>query len=310
MMIRTEAITDGIRGTVLNIQHFSVDDGPGIRTVVFLKGCPLRCAWCHNPESQRSHPEFLFRADKCIGCGVCTAVCASGAHRSKDGIHTLDRDKCTLCGTCTASCCADALEIAGYNVPVQEVMEEILTDRVFYRRSGGGITLSGGEPLTQPDFALTLLQACREQGIHTCTETCGMGDARDIMRMAAWTDTFLFDWKLTDDAAHRRCTGASNRPIQKNLALLAECGADIILRCPMIPGINTNASHYDGIAELANRHRIREIHLLPYHPMGIGKAASLGREAAYSRREFLEKSALTQVQAYISARTPADVRIL
>lgn len=302
--------TEGIAGTVLNIQHFCVDDGPGIRTTVFLKGCPLRCAWCHNPESQRREREYLFRADRCTGCGACAAVCTNQVHSFGGGIHSLDRSRCSLCGACIDIGC-DALEIAGRRMSLEVVMQEIEADRVFYKRSGGGVTVSGGEPLSQAEFTLQLLRRCREEGIHTCVETCGYGSSEDLLRFAVYTDLFLYDCKLTEEERHKRYTGVSARPIQHNLRLLSDAGAQIILRCPMIPDVNLDADHCNSIAALANVHPgIRQIHLLPYHPMGLEKCASLDRKADYVRREFLEKSALEDIRCRICEKTDTPVFIL
>lgn len=300
-----------VKGNIFNIQHFSVDDGPGIRTTVFLKGCPLKCAWCHNPESRKSLPEYLYRADKCTGCGVCASVCKNGVHVFENGIHLANRDNCVLCGKCTFTCCSDALEIAGRTVSLAEIMEEVLADRIFYRRSGGGVTVSGGEPLAQAEFTSAILSACRSEGIHTCVETSGYGKSEDLLKIAKSTDIFLFDWKVSDCAEHEKYTGVSNQPILQNLALLSEHGADIILRCPMIPDVNMIRSHRDGIAALAETYpNIREIHLEPYHPMGIAKSAALGRIPEYSRAEFLSKSDLSSTAAYISSLTSAEVKII
>ena len=301
---------DHMMGRIINVQHFCVDDGPGIRTTVFLKGCPLRCAWYHNPESQKTGFELSFRTDKCIACGICAAVCPSGVHELADGVHTLHRERCAHCGICAQNCGADALGIEGVDSTLAALMEEILLDRVFYKRSGG-VTVSGGEPLLQAKFTHRLLAACKEEGLHTCVETCGYGRAEDILTIAAYTDLFLFDYKLTDETSHRQYTGVSNETILANLDLLCRSGAEIVLRCPMIPDVNMNEQHYDGIACIAEKHEnIREIHLEPYHPMGIEKANALSRNIGYTRSEFLDKSELTDVKSYISNRTSAEVTIL
>lgn len=298
-------------GKLLNIQHFCVDDGPGIRTTVFLKGCPLRCAWCHNPESQSPRGELLYRAEKCVACGVCSSVCTQEVHRFADGVHTLKRDGCRACGGCVETCLPGALELAGLDMSIPQVMEEVLLDRVFYRRSGGGVTLSGGEPLAQPAFTAALLQACREEGLHTCVETCGYGKTEDLLKISEYTDLFLFDYKLTDPDRHRAYTGVTNTGILKNLDALCLQGKAVILRCPMIPEVNLEPGHYDAIASLANQYpNIREIHLEPYHPLGVGKAMALAKPVVYDNPAFLEKGDLLKVQAYIGEKTAVPVKIL
>ena len=301
---------DELVGRVINIQHFCVDDGPGIRTVIFLKGCPLRCAWCHNPESQKRSSEYMYRASKCTGCGVCASVCEKGVHSFENGIHTIDREACALCGRCVRTCCNDALGVSGYDVDVSEVVNEVLADKVFYKNSGG-VSVSGGEPLAQMEFTYAILAACKRHGIHTCIETCGYGKVEDLRDLAEVTDIFLFDYKLTDKALHKKYTGVDNGLILANLEMLCGLGAEIILRCPMIPDVNMTTDHYDGIAATANKYaNIKEIHLEAYHPHGVDKAAALGRVAEYDRREFLERSELDEVCRYIGQRTRVRVAIL
>ena len=298
-------------GRILQIQHFCVDDGPGIRTTVFLKGCPLRCVWCHNPESHVMGDEILYRADRCRGCGACATVCPHGAHTlTPAGEHHYDRAACLRCGRCIEVCRHRALELAGQTVTAAQVLDEILCDRVFYTTSSGGVTLSGGEPTAQIDFTEALLMACRQEGLHTCLETCGWCDETTMLRLIPLTDLFLMDYKISDEADHRTYTGVSNRPILQNLALLCEHHARVILRCPLIPDINLHTAHFDGIADLANRYpNIEQIDLEPYHPMGIGKAAALGKPASYTNGDFLDPVAAEQAQAYIQSRVAIPVRV-
>lgn len=301
--------TSNITGKIINIQHFCVDDGPGIRTTVFLKGCPLRCAWCHNPESQKPQTEYMFRPEKCTGCTMCTSACKNSVHNFQNGLHSVKRDNCSLCGACVSICPADALEISGRKVSVLDVMEEVLADKVFYKRSGG-VTISGGEPLAQIEFTYAILLACKSNNIHTCIETCGFAKAQDLKKIAELVDLFLFDYKLTDSTLHKKYTGVANDKILENLKTLCELGADIILRCPMIPDVNMSEDHYTAIAELANRYpNIKEIHLEPYHPLGVSKATSLGRVAEYNRSVFLERSELDGVLKYIESKTSTKVKI-
>ncbi len=298
-------------GRILNIQHFCVDDGPGIRTTVFLKGCPLRCTWCHNPETHASNTELMYRHEKCRGCGACVAVCPVQAHSfGKEGEHTIDRTVCVRCGKCASACLYQALEAVGTSQTVEEVMADVLTDRIFYETSGGGITLSGGEPTAQPDFAEALFTAAKNEGLHTAMETCGWCKGETMLRLAPLVDLFLLDWKLTDDALHRQYTGVSNQPIVENLERLNTLGSRVILRCPLIPGINMTEDHYAGIVSLANRFDVIEsIDLEPYHPMGIGKSLALGKQAAYENAEFLSDTAAEEARAFLAPRVSIPVRV-
>lgn len=268
-----------MKGIIFNIQKFCTNDGPGIRTNVFLKGCPLKCIWCHNPESQTFRPELMFYADKCVGCGRCLAVCPNECHKfSAQGAHTIDRSVCGACFACTELYCG-ALESAGREASVEEVLEEVLKDKIFYENSSGGMTLSGGEPLAQFEFSLELLKRAKAEGLHTAIETCGFVSAEKMEEIVQYTDLFLFDYKETDPELHTRFTGADNRLILQNLELLNRIGKEIILRCPLIPGCNDRTEHFLGIAETANRlEYVLHVELEPYHPLGEGKVASLGRE--------------------------------
>jgi pyruvate formate lyase activating enzyme len=266
-------------GTIFSIERCSLHDGPGIRTTVFLKGCPLRCQWCHNPESQSRREELYFLDENCVACGSCAAVCPAGCHRVTDAAHTIDRADCQRCGQCVDACPTGALELKGQRVTVREVMKTVLRDRHFYEDSGGGLTLCGGEPMAQPAFVLALLKAAKAEGIHTVLETCGFIQTAKFMSVLPYVDLFYFDWKETDTERHRNYTGVKNELILQNLAELDAAGAEIVLRCPIIPGLNARPDHFEGIAQLANQHpRVREVHVLPYHPMGASKSTRLGKE--------------------------------
>lgn len=303
--------SDELRGRILNIQHFCVDDGPGIRTTVFFKGCPLRCAWCHNPETHLSESEILYRAEKCRGCGACLSVCPVGAHTvTPDGTHTLDRAKCIRCGACADACLYDALERAGEDMTVAEVVRDVLSDRIFYETSGGGVTLSGGEPTAQPAFARALLTALKREGLHTALETSGVCSAETLRSIIPLVDLFLLDWKHSDDAQHKTHTGVSNKPVRDTLDLLEAHGASVSLRCPLIPGINDNASHLEGIAELVRTHScILRVELEPYHPLGVGKAESLGRSLPYTNREFMEKARAETLREQLAPLVSVPVQV-
>ena len=271
-----------MKAEVFNIQRFSLFDGPGVRTVVFLKGCPLRCLWCHNPEGIRTGVQILYNADRCISCGACVAVCPAGCHRMDNGRHIYDRAHCTHCGACVKECTSLALTRVGESMTVDEVMEVVLRDEKTYSASGGGLTLSGGEPLAHGQFSLALLKAAKARHLHTCVETSGFGDPKVLEQMAAVTDLFLFDYKVTGDDLHETLCGVPQTPILENLALLDRLGARVILRCPIIPEYNGTEVHQQGIADTANLFScVEEIQLEPYHRLGISKSQQLGEKPGY-----------------------------
>lgn len=263
-------------GTVFNIQRFSVQDGPGIRTLVFLKGCPLRCLWCCNPESQNYKPDILFTKQKCIGCGKCIAACAVDAIRNSAEGKSIDREKCTLCGECVKTCYAGALEIVGEGKTVEEVMDEVLRDTEIYRNSGGGVTLSGGEPMFQPAFAAAILKECQLSGIHTAIETCGFAPWSDYEEILPYVDLFLFDIKHMNSDKHEEITCQPNELIINNFKKLAKSGKRIIARIPLIPGRNTLSENIKELSRFLSENGVREAHLLPYHKLGVSKYSSIG----------------------------------
>ena len=260
---------------VTEIQRFCMHDGPGIRTTVFFKGCPLRCAWCHNPETPRAESELLFDSKRCIGCGMCLDVCHNDVHRRRT-THEIIRSRCQGCGTCIDVCPTGALQLCGKEMTPQEILCVVEKDLAFYGASGG-ITLSGGEPFFQMEGAITLLQLCKERGISTAVETCGCFDASLLAKAVPFTDLFLWDLKDTNSDRHTRYTGASNKHILKNLALADSLGARIRLRCILVSGVNTSPEHYRQIALIASSlSHLDGVELIPYHAYGGSKATLLG----------------------------------
>jgi pyruvate formate lyase activating enzyme len=277
-------------GLVFNIQRFSVNDGPGIRTTVFLKGCPLHCKWCHNPESISSDRQLLLRDDRCIRCGDCFTLCKKHAVQRMDGGFVTVREVCQDCGDCIEACNAEAREIAGYEITVDDAMKEIEKDRVFYDQSGGGASFSGGEPLLQHEFLAAVLKECRTRNIHTVVDTTGMTSRQILEHVSQYVDLFLFDLKTLDNEKHVEFTGVSNIPILESLKRLAELRKNVIVRIPVIPGVNDDpeAIRASGsfVSSLGN---VREIHLLPYHTTGVDKYRRLGME--YQMKETVPPSA-------------------
>ena len=297
------------KGTIFNIQRFSTSDGPGIRTVVFLKGCPLNCTWCHNPESKQTGKEIFFKLVQCIGCGSCARVCPKNCHTFEKG-HRYDRELCMQCGKCADNCFSKALELCGQEKNAAEIIRTVMRDEKFYSQSGGGLTLSGGEPLLQYDFSLELLTLAKDNGIHTVVETCGFTE-RDLTPMHKVTDLWLYDVKLFCDEMHRQYTGVSNGKILKNLYFLDSLGANIILRCPIIPNVNLNRTDFADLVQLANDLKnVKEIHLEPYHPLGISKAEQLGKMQIYQENTFLEREKLMPFVDILQASVKAPVVIL
>lgn len=269
------------KGNVFEIQHFSIDDGPGIRTTVFLKGCQMRCLWCHNPESLESGRGILsFVSSRCVDCGLCFRICPEKCHRITDGKHQIDREKCTGCGRCTRLCAGQALTLYGaHPLSVAEVMEEVFKDRTYYEESGGGLTISGGEPMMQPSFVRALAAEATHCGIQVALETNAGYDYSLLESLGNTVGLYLVDWKVTDEALHRKYTGCSNRLVEENIRRLHRDGRKVLLRCPIIPGYNDTEEHFWKIAALT-----RELpdlvgaQLMPYHSLGIGKIERFGLE--------------------------------
>ncbi|ABD86739.1 glycyl-radical enzyme activating protein [Rhodopseudomonas palustris] len=265
-------------GIVFDIQRYSIHDGPGIRTIVFLKGCPLACRWCSNPESQKAEPSLFFQKANCVKCGKCKEVCPTGAI-SPENPAFIDRSKCISCGTCANVCAYGALTMKGRSMTVWQVMQELQKDATNYRRSGGGITLSGGEPLVQSDFALELLKACKDKGWSTAMETTGNVPQEVVERVMPYVDHALVDLKSIDPAVHEKNTARPNRLILENAIRISKLSGNTAVRVPVIPGVNDNPAAIAAIAQFAKlMHGVETVHLLPYHRFGENKYALLGRD--------------------------------
>lgn len=275
-------------GIVFEIERFSVNDGPGIRTLVFLKGCPLRCAWCANPESHSFSPQLFYWKARCIGCLECVKTCPRHAlSAGADGIQ-VNRSQCVSCGMCTEACNSKALLLSGRRMSVSEVMAEIKKDSPFYEKSGGGVTFSGGEALAQPEFLLALLRAAKQEDLHTCIETSGYASRQTIEVVAPYVDTFLYDLKAIDDAVHFACCGVSNKQILDNFEFLAR-EYSIIARLPLIPGYNDSPKDMELMVEfLKKNHQGGHVDLLPYHRLGVNKYTRL--DMAYHLKDILPPS--------------------
>jgi pyruvate formate lyase activating enzyme len=279
-LVPVKKSAEDVEGIVFNIQRFSIQDGPGIRTTVFLKGCPLRCAWCSNPESQNFRPEIVHRDSSCTRCGLCISVCPEKAISLRDKGVSIDRKLCTNCGDCIGVCVPGALKILGQTMSAGEVFREIKKDADFYWNSGGGVTASGGEPLAQPDFVAALFKLCQDTGIDTCIETSGCASTEALEKVLLYTSLILYDVKMGDSGPHRKWTGAPNKEILLNLEKAIASGVPVTIRVPLIPGINDSNEELKKIARIAADlpKKSVKVELLPYHRFGMGKYQQLDRE--------------------------------
>lgn len=297
------------KGLIISIEKTSIHDGPGLRTSVFLKGCPLHCLWCHNPESQSFLPELYYFDEKCVRCGTCLKVCKEGCHIITAGEHSIDRSKCTRCNACAAACPYSALEMKGETMDVDAVLVEVEKDREYYEASGGGLTVSGGEPLSQFEFTYELLFKAKEKKIHTCLETCGYVPTEKIIKIKNQVDLFLYDYKESDPKRHKQYTGVDNGLILKNLQELDKLGAKIILRCPIIPGLNDREDHFRGIGALADSlEHIAEVNIMPYHSFGKSKSKNIGKEYPLEAVKTVEKQQAEQWVEFVQANTKVPVK--
>lgn len=262
---------------IFNIQRYSVQDGPGVRTTVFMKGCPLRCLWCSNPESQKNTPQISHRNTLCTKCGRCLDACPQGAiSLCRAGIR-INRSKCDDCGLCVPVCYPGALEVLGREATVEEALAEAKKDALFYRNSGGGVTVSGGEPLGQPEFVADFLRRCQDAGLHTTIDSSGYAPQAALEAVLKYTDLVLFDVKHLKDESHRKATAVSNRRVLDNALAIARAGVSMIMRLPLIPGINDSEDNVRSTARFAQELGVRRLDLLPYHRFGISKYTNLDR---------------------------------
>lgn len=256
---------------VCEIEHYAIHDGPGIRTVVFLKGCPLRCLWCSNPETQRKENELYYNKSSCINCGACIKACKENALNISSEGMVINRNKCTGCDLCVNVCPTSSLKLVAKTMTVDDVFNEVMKDSLFYNQSGGGVTVSGGEALMNVDFVLDLFKLLKEHYVHTTLETTGFGDTDKLKNLSLYTDLFLFDLKHVDKYTHKTLTGVDNSLILKNLQLLKDLNKEVIIRIPLITNLNDSIENIQNSINIAKENNIKEIHLLPYHTLGLDK---------------------------------------
>ena len=291
---------DGDEGMVFSIQRFSLQDGPGIRTTVFLKGCPLRCNWCSNPESQNLFPELMWRRRNCQACGTCAEVCETGAIQFEEGTPRIARELCTGCNLCVNACPGNALEISGIKMALQDVVDEVVRDIPFYKNSGGGVTVSGGEPLFQGEYTYNLLKKFKSKGLHTCLDTSGYGPWHKLNRILDYTDLVLFDVKHFDEKLHLKATEMSNKLILENFKKLMDSNkTKVWVRIPVIPGFNEMDTFYINLAEFLHDSIVEKVSLLGYHEWGETKYDALGKVYPLNGTEVCSKDRLESIKGYL-----------
>lgn len=279
--------------SVMEIERFAIHDGPGIRTVVFMQGCPLHCLWCSNPESQQLKINLMHLATRCVGCGNCVSVCRENAIRLINGKAVFDRSACVLCKSCASVCLHDAIRFVGERKTVTEIIQLVLKDKEYYAHSGGGVTFSGGEAFVQFDALMCMLRACKKEKLHTTVETCGQVSLSKIKEAFDWIDLFLFDLKHIDEAILKSSTGADLSLVLGNLAFIAKMDASkVVLRVPVIPNLNFSKEVLKNIFDLALQYGISKVHLLPYHTLGVDKYAQLDRIYSFSNTFMMKKEML------------------
>lgn len=285
-----------MNGTILKISRYCTDDGPGIRSTIFLKGCPLSCKWCHNPESQNPNPELVYYKEKCVVCGTCAKACPNTyCHKINEQEHIFTRSSCLACGVCVNACPMGALEIMGKTATVKEIVQEVKKDAVFYQTSGGGVTISGGEPLYQPKFTAEILKACKNANINTAIETSGYASEKDFLLAIKYCDLVLFDIKDTNEERHKQNVGVPLLPILNNLKILEKIGKPFILRAPIIPTFNDTAEHFKNLKVLAGSFKhCLQLEIMPYHTLGNYKYALLQRHCACEQIQQPSKEMITQ----------------
>jgi pyruvate formate lyase activating enzyme len=291
-----------LRGVIFDIQHYSIHDGPGIRTTVFLKGCPLRCLWCSNPESQSDHPEIMFDASRCTRCGRCVEVCPHNASVKQENVIQISRELCQGCTICVTLCPGEARQITGSIRKVKEVLQEVEKDRLFYENSGGGVTLSGGEPMNQPEFTGSLLKQCKAKGIHTVLDTSGYVQPELWDRVLDHVDMILYDLKHMDPQKHREFTGVSNQLILANARKLAFLKIPMVIRIPLIPGYNDTDENSESCARFIKELGITTVELLPFHNLCVSKYSKLQKEWKLNQVVSPSQERLEELQGIFSAQ--------